>query len=756
MAVLCAGAANRVATEDRTRERVTHALELGKRSNARWKGVVDRVVREQEPPRMVVELREAISAQGHVPFSTLAIINLPPGIGLPREGETVLFRAPLHAPRVSRFPGDYDAAVHLASRGIELQGSVPERGDLTVLEGPLAVERNLVSILLDRARNTTLDLVRQTLPEDAAAITEAFVLGDAPTMTPELRQPFDAAGAAHLLAVSGLQATLLASLLFALIRWLWGRSAWLMRLSDPGPTAALLCIPAIFIYAAYAGGAASVLRSAWMAAAAMLGVWWRRPGSVAQTLGFAALVMLAMEPRSLHDVGFLLSFLSVLSLALLAPGMAQVLEPGGHAPSWRTWIMAAIASSATAWIATTPLTAHLFGRIAIYGALTNVLLVPLGGLVLPAVVVLVIGGTALNLPLLIGIAGALGLAIKDICAVLARLPYALVEIPPPPLYAVALSLVGALLLAVGTRRAVVAGMALVAGSCVLGFVPEHPDDHALRVLMAPVGQGDGMILRLPSGEVAVVDAGGSWRDSDDPGATVIAPILRRLGVKQLRLVVASHPHPDHQNGLPSLVREFRAQEVWTNGQPSGHPRFADLMRAAQEVGAKLHVFTRDPGQPWAIRDIGGATFTVLHPFPVRDAPDAPFHFPEFGTNDNSLVIRVSLGNTSILLPGDIEHEAEQILLHGDPRVRAALKTDILKVPHHGSITASSEELLDAVAPHVALLGVGSGNIWNFPNPEVMRRYAQRRVDVWRTDQDGLITAVLDGDTVSVTAFRRSW
>jgi competence protein ComEC len=750
LAFVSVGSAMRSGAEQSARERQAQALQLSLQPNARFSGTVERVVAEWPLPRVLVRLDAAHSTAGVVPFHALAVVNLSLGTRPPEEGARLLFRSRLHAPRTAQFLGDFDGARVLGSKGIDLTGSVSQ-GELLLLE-----ERptDFPGTHILSARKATRRLIRATLPEDAAALTEAFVLGGSTLLDDELRRPFDAAGAAHLLAVSGLQATLLASLLFALLRWLWAQSETLLRLADPGPAAALFCLPAIFGYAAYAGGAASVMRSAWMAAAVMGAQCVRRKGALVQLLAAAAIMMLTLEPRAIDDAGFLLSFLSVMALALIAPGVGILWTNTGWKP-WERTVMAAVVGSGVTWLATLPLVAHLFGRVALWGALTNVLLVPLGALVLPWVVIVTLLATATGSGFLMELAGASSLVLRDACAFFSELPHALINLNPAPSSGMAaLGVLGAMLCGWGRWRTLAAGALCMGVALLGGFLDLRSGTGALRVWMAPVGQGDGAIVITPDGDAVVVDAGGSFISNADPGKGVMLPILRRLGVERLRLAILSHPHPDHQNGMVTLIRELRPMELWWNGQRSGHPRFRALMDAAEEAGTTLVTFVRRGAVLPITRQIGGATFTVLHPFPEQLGDNPPLYFPEFSENDNSLVVHVAHGETAILFSGDIEAEAERLLTGPMSGVRANLAANVLKLPHHGSITSTSEAFLDAVRPEHALIGVGVGNPWGFPNPEVMARLHARNIQVWRTDEDGLIEAVLDGSQVHVSAFRR--
>ncbi len=287
----------------------------------------------------------------------------------------------------------------------------------------------------------------------------------------------------------------------------------------------------------------------------------------------------------------------------------------------------------------------------------------------------------------------------------------------------------------------------------MGLVPRAVPTGALRVVMVPVGQGDGAIVRFPDGTVAVVDGGGSFISNHDPGATIMAPLLEQMGVTQLDLMVLSHPHPDHHNGLVTLARRFKPREFWWNGQPSRHPRLLALMDALKDAGTTVRVFERPANAGFVTLQHGGATVDILHPLPVRQGVDPPSHYPELDDNDNSLVVRLTYAGHRVLFPGDIEEEAEARLA-ADPEVGPLLQADVLKVPHHGSSTSTTDVLLRAVRPRHALMGVGDRNPWHFPHPDVLARLAAHQVDLWRTDEDGLITAVLDEDGVTVDAYLR--
>ena len=249
----------------------------------------------------------------------------------------------------------------------------------------------------------------------------------------------------------------------------------------------------------------------------------------------------------------------------------------------------------------------------------------------------------------------------------------------------------------------------------------------LNATFLDVGQGDACVLELPRGRVVVVDGGGSFDPAFDPGREVVAPFLWRRGIRSIDLLVLSHPHPDHANGLPFLVENFPVGEIWTNGQESALPALARLRAAAV---ARQVPF----GEPRPI-DLGGARLAPLAPLDDRGGVAAD---PAWSENDNSLVLEVAYRGRRLLLTGDVERDAEsQLAARAGP-------TDVVKVPHHGSRTSSTAPLVQAVHPGLAVISVGARNRWGFPHPGVVARWTEAGARILRTDRDGAVTVRVSG------------
>jgi competence protein ComEC len=211
---------------------------------------------------------------------------------------------------------------------------------------------------------------------------------------------------------------------------------------------------------------------------------------------------------------------------------------------------------------------------------------------------------------------------------------------------------------------------------------------------------------------------------------VVEPVLRARGIGRLDLVVLSHPHPDHLNGLLRVLDRFPVKSLWTNGHCGNNPKCDELMSLARRRG----IATPEP----AAFDANGIRVQPLAPW-VGDHIGPP---PGLDANNASLVVRLAYGRRTVLLTGDIGIDGEtELVARGQAGL--PLASDIIKVPHHGSRTSSKEELLSAVGPSLAVVSVGKHNTFHLPNPATLARYAAHGVTVHRTDVEGAVSLTIN-------------
>ncbi len=275
----------------------------------------------------------------------------------------------------------------------------------------------------------------------------------------------------------------------------------------------------------------------------------------------------------------------------------------------------------------------------------------------------------------------------------------------------------------GAFLALLLALALVAAAA---CQPQALPTTELEVHFVDVGQGDGILVRMPGGGDLVIDGG---RRSSG-----FADYLARQGVRSLAIVVATNPDADHIGGLVGVLNTLKVEEVWLSGQPHTTQTYEDFVDAIARSGAKASAVRR--GQE---RTLGEARLTVLHPL-------EPFFS---GRNNNSVVVRLDYGGVSFLFMGDAERAAEESMLGAG----LPLQATVLKMGHHGSRTSSTPSFVEAVKPQYAVYQAGRGNPYGHPHPEAVESVRAAGSTVLGTDVNGTIVMYSDGRTIRVRTER---
>ncbi len=253
---------------------------------------------------------------------------------------------------------------------------------------------------------------------------------------------------------------------------------------------------------------------------------------------------------------------------------------------------------------------------------------------------------------------------------------------------------------------------------------QYEAEPPLEVHFLDVGQADSILIKT-SDAAMLVDAG-----KNEDGKNVVS-YLQQQGIVRLDYVIGTHPHEDHIGGLDDVIRSFEIGNVILPEKVHTSKTYMDVLNAVQDKG--LEITQADIGQEYRL---GDAKFTVLSPKPDVDYGD--------NLNNWSVGIKLVYGNNSFVMTGDAEGPAESDIVSSG----IDLKADVWKSGHHGSKTSNSEEMLNAVAPAYAVISCGVDNQYGHPDQEVLQRFAQHNIQVFRTDQQGTIIASSDGAHIS--------
>lgn len=658
-----------------------------------------------------------------------------------RYGDIIRFKSTLHLPTNFNNPGGFDFKRFCQMKNITALAFINDPLWITKI-GEISGHKIRRFIEEQRIKiSSSLDIISD---KDLRGVAKALTIGDGSGISEDTKEDFRKSGLMHLLVISGLNVGFVALFLFFFLKRIFVLIPKFADRFDIFKPIALCTIIGVWFYAYITGAEVSVLRAAIMATVYLLGIAFSKRQDIFTSLAISALIIISLSPLAVYDISFQLSFMTLLSIALLYPFFVKkigCLNPTQNETFLlriRRYVIEGAFVSLSAMIGAAPLIAYYFHYSSFVGIIANVIVVPWAGFILTPFAMIVsvfaIISQALAAPFVHAFTYLI-IPMAKVASLAASISNPFTIAFTPPLVSVVMFYhIVAFIIIPKLRWKWSRPLGITLFSLILIFAigKQHEwfSQKQLSVTFLDVGQGSSVVVKFPTGKVMVVDGGGIKNGSFDIGKFVIAPYLWQRGISKVDLLLLTHAHPDHFMGLGFLAEEFSPKVLLWNGILPDQDEDMESWKIfyRRVISSEVPIEIVSEGYNF---EEGETNVNILSP---------PMPVPSnWNLNDTSIVTRIDYGKDSYLLTGDIEETAENHLIKNKLITSHNSLVTVLQVPHHGSLTSSSIEFLKMVSPKTAVIQLGIGNRYGFPNNEVLDRLKEMGANVYRTDINGAVT-----------------
>lgn len=557
--------------------------------------------------------------------------------------------------------------------------------------------------------------LKKLLPEQEAELEQGILLGDTSDIESDIKDDFRECNLSHMLAVSGAHL----SYLVLGINTVLSKKAFGIRRRK------ILSIIFILIFMVIVNMSPSVVRAGISTIIAIFATLIYRKQDTYTTISIALLLTLLNNPFAIFDVGLQLSYLATLSIIIFYSKFTQ--KQFNNKVKKYLYESAMLTLSANILIL--PITIYEFNTIPINSIISNLLAGPLLGICIILGMFTVIISTVC-FPVSKLIAFPLQIILKiliKIIELISKIPFGNYTVKTPWFIVVFLTyaIIAAL---IHNKKGITKILTMV--TLIIFIVMQVCAfiniDGKLKIYFIDVGQGDSMLVKTVKGKNILIDGGGSKDPDYDIGEKILVTYLLDRRIKTLDYVIISHFDEDHATGVAQILGKIDVSSIILTRQLEENDIYRHILSIAKEKKIKL-IYVKEGD----VLKIGGIKISIIHP-ENKLMINNPM-------NNNSIVCKVEYNSFSMLLTGDIEMEAEELIL----RKNINLKADVLKVAHHGSKTSTTGEFLKAINPKVALIGVGKNNNFGHPSNEVIQRLKENGTRIYRTDENGEISITVN-------------
>jgi len=633
------------------------------------------------------------------------------------NGDVLNLRVKLIEPEKRLNPGGFSEYNYLKKKGVYSKGYIYKRPEL------IGVKKELLLDLIINLKKKIINMIDRTVKEPERELIKALLIGERSGLPEDWKNIFEAAGASHLLAISGLHIGFILIMLVFITKLLKIKSPW----------EKILISVILILYIFISGARFSVIRAVLLSLLILWAPYFKRDIDLFNFLGFAAIINLIFNPYAIFHIGFQLSYILVIVLIKWTNIFKKI--------SGKIF-----AASFSAQLGSIPLSAYYFNQITPIGIITNIWAIPLTGLI----IFISFMGISIGLifPIFMKISGKilgiLFLILKSAMKLMVLIPGSNLEISSPFIISIIIIYILIYVFPDIYRQKAVPVLQkrdkkkIIIISLLILFIIISELlfpflDHNLSITFLAVGQGDSILVKIPDNKYILIDGGGFEGLSSNKGKSVILPYLKNKGIKKLTAVVISHFDLDHALGIKAVLQERKVAMLVL---PSGFEK--------NKIALEILSLAKDKGIP--VITVNREDEFIYNNLKINILNPEEGHYYE-NRNNRSIVIKLDYINFSILLTGDLEEKGENKLLQKDIN----LKSNILKLGHHGSGGSSSLTFLKEISPDIAIISVGKNN-YGHPSISVFKRLKILNIKSLRTDRQGAITIKTNGYTYKILTY----
>ena len=641
-------------------------------------------------------------------------------------GDSLLVRGEISFPTGKRNPGGFDLKKHYHSNYIT--AFLSRNGISSIKLLSRSEHQYYISRIVNNIRYSLHERLSLLVSPESSPIAKSLLLGNKNSIDDELKDKFRNTGVIHILVISGLHVSFIVGILYII--------GSLFRLKRNHLVYFILS--GIILYASIVGWRTPITRAVIMASALLIGTISERRAVALNTLGIAAIIILLIKPDEIYQPGFHLSFLIVSSILFFNKKLLENIPnpaPINFINRKIRWFLPFLLMTTAANLMSIPLTAYHFSMITPFSLIINIIAVPLAG-ILVSLGFTMMAFSYIYLPIGIVLGSTFDLLTKILLTILSffsERSNMVISIPEFPIWMLILLIslifsLGYLNSSSGRFRFILLILLIMNG---LGWSRSLSYKGA-EVTFLDVGQGDAAYIEDSFGKNIIIDSGQSnfWSDA---GRYVIGPFLRSKGINTIDYLLLTHQDSDHTGGAIYILENFNIDTLITSSSDSGSSTYLKVLAVAR----RMNVPRKKTKMGETIKLGSYSTINILHP------PSNNVTSFSNSNNNSSIVFKYNYGESSILFTGDIESPVENKLVDSGYN----LKSQILKVPHHGSSSSSTNLFIDAVSPKEAIISAGRHNLFGHPTEEVTNRYIESSITLRRTDSDKAIVMRADGNTI---------